>query len=139
MLSSKTVRSLRAAPVLVCGDFNDVPSSPVVLHFKATDAAAASESSKSATESNASDRKAESPDDSAADKLAPSSQAERDSQARSHNFDIGSLYDDCYPEPSALFTTYKKRDKEVCRTIDYIWFSRQVHSAHPLLAAQHLL
>jgi len=44
-----------------------------------------------------------------------------------HSLNLKSGYGD-----DSLFTTYKKRETEMCRTIDYIWYSEKLKCTHYL-------
>eukprot|EP01121_Diplochlamys_sp_Union-15-3_P014260 TRINITY_DN4520_c0_g1_i1.p1 TRINITY_DN4520_c0_g1~~TRINITY_DN4520_c0_g1_i1.p1 ORF type:complete len:173 (-),score=17.92 TRINITY_DN4520_c0_g1_i1:18-476(-) len=70
-------------PLIICGDFNDIPESPVCLLF------------------------------------AQNAPIEVDGKTYSHHLPLKSIHSSA---PS-YYTTYKKREVEVCRTIDYIWYS----------------
>eukprot|EP01087_Luapelamoeba_hula_P014886 TRINITY_DN4420_c1_g2_i1.p1 TRINITY_DN4420_c1_g2~~TRINITY_DN4420_c1_g2_i1.p1 ORF type:complete len:353 (+),score=69.51 TRINITY_DN4420_c1_g2_i1:1-1059(+) len=74
--------------VVIAGDFNDVPGSPVYQYFA-------------------------------------QQQSDATQQTTAHPFALRSAYAHYTAEGREPYSTYKKRETEVCRTIDFIWYSTQ--------------
>lgn len=88
----------REVPVFVMGDFNDTPDSPVCNYFK--------RSTPTTTTTTTTD-----------------GEAPPEVATSSHPFELKSAYTFYDASETEPFTTYKKREREVIRPIDYIWFT----------------
>jgi mRNA deadenylase 3'-5' endonuclease subunit Ccr4 len=124
--SQSAVKDLLAqVPLLMLGDFNDVPTSLVCTYFRNEPLQASGSSSGSLS------------GDTSPSTSATSQAALTVTEPPHHPFVLASAYaayDETGVEP---YSTFKKREYEVIRTIDYIWYTSRVLTPVRFLEIPH--